>query len=384
MALSVTAANKQIERLKKKLAAMKAAAAAPKPPKAPKPTLAAMKRRKAVQARIDAAQAVIADLTEKVDKFKAGESDYKASTIVKMEKRIEKLQAMIASLQKSAKRLTVYNVRLMLNETQVGEFGPYATIRAASADAKNILRMHLGPDNKIEEVGVDEPLLRSDGKILAYFHPSIYTGQQSGGGILTAQVVETGGASERTATFVSSVKKPKKKKPSTSAQTSLLNPRRRVTLTRAEFDAKYWGAEAHTVPERTKREFFADYRESGKSFAAYKKATSTPYPNSRRRRTRRNPGPFATMAQVKAAHAASGGKFFDRGNMKFFASKVEGGPYGGRFFVTSEKTGFTSTSRAFTVRRVSDDGLIRTVGSMGDFATKADAVAHARHLAGQE
>jgi hypothetical protein len=223
MAKSLTAANKQIDRLKAKLQQMKVAAMTPK---APKVTLASVKRRKNVQARINAAQAVIADLTKKI--AKGG----KAATIAKMEERVEKLQAMIASLQKSAKKLTVYNVRLMLNESQVGEFGPYATIRAASADAKNILRMHLGPDNKIEEIGVDEPLLRSDGKIMAYFHPSIYTGQQSGGGILTAQVVETGGASERTATFVSSVKKPKKKKKAAAdedeggAQTSLLNPRR--------------------------------------------------------------------------------------------------------------------------------------------------------------
>lgn len=217
MAKSLKAANSQIERLKKKLQAMKVAAMTPK---APKPTLAAMKRRKAIQARIDAAQAIIADLTKKLASGK-----YKAATAAKMEARIEKMTATIASLQKNAKRLTVYNVRLMLNESQVGEFGPYATIRAASADAKNILRMHLGPDNKIEEIGVDEPLLRSDGQIMAYFHPSIYTGQQSGGGILTAQVVETGGASERTMTFVSSVKKPKKKKPA-AVQTSLLNPRR--------------------------------------------------------------------------------------------------------------------------------------------------------------
>lgn len=101
-----------------------------------------------------------------------------------------------------AKKLTIYKVRLMLDETQVGIFGPYATIRAAAADAKNILRMHVGPGFKIEEIGVDEPVLRSDGKIMAYFHPSIYSAQATDKGVLTAQVVEQGGEAKREATFL--------------------------------------------------------------------------------------------------------------------------------------------------------------------------------------
>jgi hypothetical protein len=47
-------------------------------------------------------------------------------------------------------------------------------------------------------------------------------------------------------------------------------------LTREQFEKRYWGAEAHTVPAMTRREFYSDYRESGQSFAAYKKSTSTP------------------------------------------------------------------------------------------------------------
>ena len=232
MAKSLTAANKQIDRLKAKLEAMKEAA---KAPKAPRATLAKVKRQKNIQARIDAANAVIADLQDKMAK-----GDVKPATAAKMEARIDKLRAMILQLQKEAKPLTVYNVRLMRDEAQVGEFGPYATIRAASADAKNILRMHVGPDNKIEEVGVDEPLLRSDGKIMAYFHPSIYASQSSDGPVLAAQVVETGGIGERTATFVDSVKaKKKKKKKATGGgtQTSLLNPRRNGRASALEADA---------------------------------------------------------------------------------------------------------------------------------------------------
>jgi hypothetical protein len=100
------------------------------------------------------------------------------------------------------KKLTVYKVRLMLDEQQIGIFGPYATIRAASADAKNILRMHVGPKFKIEEIGVDEPLLRSDGRVKVYFHPSIYSAQATDKGVLTAQVIEQGNEAKRKATFV--------------------------------------------------------------------------------------------------------------------------------------------------------------------------------------
>lgn len=100
------------------------------------------------------------------------------------------------------KKLTIYKVRLMLDEQQIGVFGPYATIRAASADAKNILRMHVGPGFKIEEIGVDEPVLRSDGRVKAYFHPSIYSAQGTDKGVLTAQVIEQGGEAQRTKTFV--------------------------------------------------------------------------------------------------------------------------------------------------------------------------------------
>lgn len=100
------------------------------------------------------------------------------------------------------KKLTVYKVRLMLDEQQIGIFGPYATIRAASADAKSILRMHVGPGYKIEEIGVDEPLLRSDGNVKVYFHPSVYSAQATDKGVLTAQVIEQGGEAQRKKAFV--------------------------------------------------------------------------------------------------------------------------------------------------------------------------------------
>jgi hypothetical protein len=56
-----------------------------------------------------------------------------------------------------------------------------------------------------------------------------------------------------------------------------------ATLTRAEFDQRYWGAGIEGVAHSTRREFYSDYRESGQSFAAYKRSTSKPYPNPRNR-----------------------------------------------------------------------------------------------------
>lgn len=57
------------------------------------------------------------------------------------------------------------------------------------------------------------------------------------------------------------------------------NPQR---LTREEFDRRYWKVTPDTpqgaagVPVATRREFYSDYRESGLSFAAYVKSTTTP------------------------------------------------------------------------------------------------------------
>jgi hypothetical protein len=232
MAKSVTAANKQIARLKAKLTAMKEEAEKKAKARAASSAARRAGRTRLVQPRIAALKTAIAA----AEKAMASAGPKTAAALAK---RIARMEKTLARLQGEVRHLTVYNVRLLENEKQIGEFGPYATIRAASADAKNILRMHLGPSmkvegkriNQIEEIGVDEPLMRSDGQVWVYFHPSIYSGQQSGGPVLTAQVVETGGAPERTKTFI--VKKPdakKKKKKvaaSTSTQTSLLPNRRR-------------------------------------------------------------------------------------------------------------------------------------------------------------
>lgn len=137
---------------------------------------------------------------------KAADKGYgKATAKLAKKTKVKKAQQVFAAgdwTGAAPKKLTIYKVRLMLDEQQIGIFGPYATIRAASADAKNVLRMHVGPDYKIEEIGVDEPLLRSDGKIKVYFHPSVYSAQATDKGVLTAQVIEQGGEAQRKKTFV--------------------------------------------------------------------------------------------------------------------------------------------------------------------------------------
>jgi len=76
---------------------------------------------------------------------------------------------------------------------------------------------------------------------------------------------------------------------------------------------------------------------------------------------------FDNITQVKKAHKAQGGHFFDPQAMRFFNSKVESKVYAGRYFVTSERCGSSiARSKArFTVREVAPEGEI--VGDLFGF-----------------
>lgn len=94
--------------------------------------------------------------------------------------------------------LGVYYIRIMRDAEEIGGFGPYATIRAAAADAKNILRLNIGQGYKIVETGpVYEPVIRSDKRVKLYLHPEGYSAQVAGKGVISAQVIEIAGNSER-------------------------------------------------------------------------------------------------------------------------------------------------------------------------------------------
>jgi hypothetical protein len=97
-----------------------------------------------------------------------------------------------------------------------------------------------------------------------------------------------------------------------------------------------------------------------------------------------------TMADIRAANAAAGLFFFSRDTMRYFRSRVEGGPYcgpGGVFFLTSEQCGpHGRDGRSFTVRQFHPDtGRVTTArdGNGVDLNAKhkEDARARARGCA---
>lgn len=87
-----------------------------------------------------------------------------------------------------------------------------------------------------------------------------------------------------------------------------------------------------------------------------------------------------TISELKIKHANNGGKFFDRDTMKFFSTKIETNIYKSGHFITSEKEGFESTKRMFSVRFIEHDYRISTVGRFGQFKTKQQAVDFIKEL----
>jgi hypothetical protein len=90
---------------------------------------------------------------------------------------------------------------------------------------------------------------------------------------------------------------------------------------------------------------------------------------------------FATDA-IMRANRETGGHYFDADTMRFFDSRVLDGTYGGRFFITSERSGFDRSSpRFYTVREFMPDGSIETVGDFNGHGTSGAARRAARELA---
>ena len=90
---------------------------------------------------------------------------------------------------------------------------------------------------------------------------------------------------------------------------------------------------------------------------------------------------YSSVEDIKAAHAARGGHFFDPDSMRFFNSKVSGQVINGRHFVTSERFDQDSP-RQYTIREAKPDGSIDTVGDFGGYKTGAQAKRAARNLGG--
>ena len=105
---------------------------------------------------------------------------------------------------------------------------------------------------------------------------------------------------------------------------------------------------------------------------------------------------WSSIAEVRKANRQLGHHWFDRDTMAFFASRVETGILGGRYFVSSEQYS-EDTPRRYTVRAVNSDGSIDTLGwgkptpeqaaaapadPFGRYATLGEAVFAAGLLAG--
>lgn len=94
------------------------------------------------------------------------------------------------------------------------------------------------------------------------------------------------------------------------------------------------------------------------------------------------PGPFNSVAEVKAKNKASGFYFFAPDTIRFFRSKVGSTIYAGRFFITSEQGPTESDQRRWTVRIACDDGRIKDLGEFQGYDShSAAARAIARFVA---
>jgi hypothetical protein len=92
---------------------------------------------------------------------------------------------------------------------------------------------------------------------------------------------------------------------------------------------------------------------------------------------------FTSIEMVKMYAREKGSHFFDLEAMRFFSSRVSRKLFGedGSVFVTSERHEhpyYEPLPRRFTVRQISKDGSIETVGTFQQFETQDEAFAFAR------
>lgn len=100
---------------------------------------------------------------------------------------------------------------------------------------------------------------------------------------------------------------------------------------------------------------------------------------------------YKTVEDIKAAHKARGGFFFDAPTMRMFGSRILSPVFPGGVFITSERdsgvftrVGFMAAwggQRRYTVRVCRLDGDIDTISDFGQFPTRTAAIAWARNYA---
>lgn len=85
---------------------------------------------------------------------------------------------------------------------------------------------------------------------------------------------------------------------------------------------------------------------------------------------------FSSISQIISFNGSNGYYFFSKGAMRGFNTRVHDAVYGGCVFVTSERNDIPFCApqpRVYTVRVQRADGSIDTYGSLGDYATRAEA-----------
>lgn len=81
---------------------------------------------------------------------------------------------------------------------------------------------------------------------------------------------------------------------------------------------------------------------------------------------------FSSVEQIRLYSLSIGHHWFSPSTMRFFGSKVYPDLVGGRYFISSEKN-FDDSKRLYTLRMVTDDGTIDTVGKFQEFASLRQA-----------
>ena len=134
-----------------------------------------------------------------------------------------------------------------------------------------------------------------------------------------------------------------------------------------------WNTQRNEWDYRTGQYFPTEYRKAASSvlelaIALHKQAHASEVPRPS----------FATVADVVAYHQQTGSHWFDRSSMRFFGTRIhtKGILIAGRYFVTSEQP--PHGPRGYTVREVSDDGDIRTIGELCGHASSHAASRVAR------
>jgi hypothetical protein len=83
---------------------------------------------------------------------------------------------------------------------------------------------------------------------------------------------------------------------------------------------------------------------------------------------------YFTIAQIKAANLLAGQFWFSKSNMKSFQCRLGRRVYGGKYFVSSERSQYINTVRRYTIRMIDEEGHICTVNGYRTYSYSKQAV----------